>query len=119
MKCLFCQQDLKSLSERWDYDYDCVSGRTYKCDTCCTKYSTSVRIDFRGGVHFEGEAIDYYALQQDDYEVECYTYPRGSCHVKRLLSPGRANFICSFPFIPPNLSPQTLLQRVKTWIVFS
>lgn len=119
MKCLFCKQDMEVFRERWSCDYDCADGYEYKCDPCQTKYSTSMHFDYHAEKRFEEEEIDYYAIQQGNYEVECYTYPRGSCQVKRLLGPGRANFICHFSFIPPNLSPQTLLERVKTWIVFS
>lgn len=119
IKCLFCRQDLKPTGDRWDYDFDMVDGHYYECTVCQTKYSTSERVDHRCGTHYEEEEIDYYAIQQGNYEVECYTYPSGSCQVKRLLGPSRANFICHFSFIPPNLSPQTLLQRIKTWIVFS
>jgi hypothetical protein len=117
IKCLFCQQNLEAIKERWGADYGCIWGHDYECVPCHARYTASMRVSY--GPHFEGENVDYYTLRQDDYEIECWTYLSGSCQVKRILGPGRAAFLCHFPFIPPNLSPQTLLQRIKIWIVFS
>ena len=120
MNCLFCQQELQTLCTRYDF-MDFEAGHDYRCPPCNTRFIAGWRtkINYIDGSRQEWEEIDYYSIRQEDYEIECYFYPTPSCYIKRYLPNDRVNIILRFNFIPPNLTPQNLLQRAKLWTLFS
>lgn len=129
MNCLFCEKPLPVLHERYDSEWDCISSRTYNCPDCHTKFNQTVIYDkifnneTKSDWHWVDsgkEALTYYKMLLQDYEIEYYVAIKGPFIIRRWDSDHKFIWeVCRFKTAPPNIHPSNLLERIKIWILFS
>jgi len=129
MNCLFCKQELLDFKEDWDVEWDCLDNRIYTCQTCHATFTQKVvydrqftnqqKSDWRW-VDSGKEELTYYRMTLEDYEIECFAWSNGPFIVRRWDANHKLIWqVLKLSTAPTNINPQTLVSRIKTWVLFS
>jgi len=129
MNCLFCKQEILEFKEDWDVEWDCLNNRIYTCDDCHATFTQKVIYDrfYTDESHRDWRWVDsgkeelsFWKMSIEDYEIECFAWSKGPFVVRRWDADHRLIWqVLKLKTIPPNLHPNNLVSRIKTWVLFS
>lgn len=129
MNCPLCDQELIDFKEDWSADWDCLDNRVYHCKPCGAHFTQKVvykqvftnekQTDWRWEDSGK-EELTYYKQTIKDYEIECFVWSKGPFIVRQWDNEHKFIWgVLKFPFIPPNLKSHNLVDRIRTWVLFS